>query len=255
MDFPYEKDNKERIPLEHYLSEYRNIDPKEAAERCGVEYDEEKQQFHIRLMGFRYLVDFPEFAVHKEDENEEGAFLLLDMVPAKIIVLRFLISAQVVKSSGKYLTYREVPWGEVYFRQFEGRCLMRLKFGFGFKLDKFAEGMEKIPGVKKLSLGDVSYEFEFINGLHVRFILWAGDEEFPPSSQILFEDNFPYAYQAEDLAVVGDISISTLKALAARTTPNGDEKRKRHGKTDQKPDRRSIKRADKRKAIARRQEQ
>lgn len=215
MDFPYEKDNKERIPLEHYLSEYRNIDPKEAAERCGVEYDEEKQQFHIRLMGFRYLVDFPEFAVHKEDEDEEGAFLLLDMVPAKIIVLRFLISAQVVKSSGKYLTYREVPWGEVYFRQFEGRCLMRLKFGFGFKLDKFAEGMEKIPGVKKLSLGDVSYEFEFINGLHVRFILWAGDEEFPPSSQILFEDNFPYAYQAEDLAVVGDISISTLKALAA----------------------------------------
>lgn len=215
MDFPYEKDNKERIPLEHYLSEYRNIDPKEAAERCGVEYDEEKQQFHIRLMGFRYLVDFPEFAVHKEDENEEGAFLLLDMVPAKIIVLRFLISAQVVKSSGKYLTYREVPWGEVYFRQFEGRCLMRLKFGFGFKLDKFAEGMEKIPGVKKLSLGDVSYEFEFINGLHVRFILWAGDEEFPPSSQILFEDNFPYAYQAEDLAVVGDIFISTLKALAA----------------------------------------
>ena len=215
MDFPYEKDNKERIPLEHYLSEYRNIDPKEAAERCGVEYDEEKQQFHIRLMGFRYLVDFPEFAVHKEDENEEGAFLLLDMVPAKIIVLRFLISAQVVKSSGTYLTYREVPWGEVYFRQFEGRCLMRLKFGFGFKLDKFAEGMEKIPGVKKLSLGDVSYEFEFINGLHVRFILWAGDEEFPPSSQILFEDNFPYAYQAEDLAVVGDISISTLKALAA----------------------------------------
>ena len=215
MEFPYEKDNKERIPFEHYLSEYQKLDPKEAAKRCGVEYDEERQQFHIRLMGYRYLVDFPEFAVHKEDEDEEGAFLLLDMVPAKIIVLRFLLSAQVVKSSGKYLTYREVPWGEVYFRQFEGRCLMRLKFGFGFKLDKFAEGMEKLPGVKKLSLGDVSYEFEFINGLHVRFILWAGDGEFPPSSQILFEDNFPYAYQAEDLAVVGDISITTLKKLTA----------------------------------------
>ena len=215
MEFPYEKDNKERIPFEHYLSEYQKLNPKEAAKRCGVEYDEERQQFHIRLMGYRYLVDFPEFAVHKEDEDEEGAFLLLDMVPAKIIVLRFLLSAQVVKSSGKYLTYREVPWGEVYFRQFEGRCLMRLKFGFGFKLDKFAEGMEKLPGVKKLSLGDVSYEFEFINGLHVRFILWAGDEEFPPSSQILFEDNFPYAYQAEDLAVVGDIYIPTLKKLTA----------------------------------------
>lgn len=212
MEFPYEKDNKERIPLEHYLEEYRRIDPKEAALRCGVVYDEETKQFHIRLMGYRYLIDFPEFAVHKEHEEEEGAFLLLDLVPAKIIVLRFLISGQAVKSTGKYLTYREVPWGEVYFRQFEGRCLMRLKFSFGFKLEQFAQAMEKL-GAKRIKMGDVAYEFEFINGLHVRFILWAGDEEFPPSSQILFEDNFPYAYQAEDLAVVGDISINTLKAL------------------------------------------
>ena len=212
MEFPYEKDTKERIPLEHYLEEYRKIDPKEAALRCGVPYDEEKQQFHIRLMGYHYLVAYPEFAVQKEQEEEEGAFLLLDSVPAKIIVPRFLISGQAVKSSGKYLTYREVPWGEVYFRQFEGRCLMRLKFSFGFKLEQFSAAMEKM-GARKIAMGDVAYEFEFINGLHVRFILWAGDDEFPPSSQILFEDNFPYAYQAEDLAVVGDISINTLKAL------------------------------------------
>ena len=59
MEFPYEKDNKERVPLEHYLNAYKKLDPKEAAARCNVEYDEEKQQFHIRLMGYRYLVDFP----------------------------------------------------------------------------------------------------------------------------------------------------------------------------------------------------
>ncbi len=214
MEFPYEKDNKERIPLEHYLEEYRKLDPQEAAKRCGVEYDPKEGRFHIRLLGYSYLVDFPEFDVHKEEEGQEGVFLLLSQAAAKIIVLRFLISGQMVKSTGKYLTYREVPWGEVYFRQFEGRCLARLKFGFGFKLNRFAAAMEKM-GAMKISMGDAAYEFEFINGLHVRFILWAGDDEFPPSSQILFEDNFPYAYQAEDLAVVGDLSISTLKALEA----------------------------------------
>lgn len=213
MEFPYEKDNKERIPLEHYLEEYCKIDPREAALRCGVEYDEEKRQFHIRLMGYSYLADYPEFALCPE-EGEEGPVHFSEMVPAKIIVLRFLISGQSVKSTGKYLTYREVPWGEVYFRQFEGRCLTRLKFAFGFKLKQFELAMEKL-GARKISMGDAAYEFEFINGLHVRFILWAGDDEFPPSSQILFEDNFPYAYQAEDLAVVGDISITTLKALTA----------------------------------------
>ena len=213
MEFPYEKDNKERIPLEHYLEEYRKLDQEEAALRCGVAYDPKNRQFHIRLLGYSYLVDFPEFDVHKEEEGQEGVFLLLSQAAAKIIVLRFLISGQMVKSAGKYLTYREVPWGEVYFRQFEGRCLARLKFGFGFKIDAFCAAMEKM-GAEKISMGDAAYEFEFINGLHVRFILWEGDDEFPPSSQILFEDNFPYAYQAEDLAVVGDLSISTLKGLA-----------------------------------------
>ena len=213
IDVPYEKDNKERIPFEHYLEEYRKIDPKEAAARCQVPYDEETCQFHIRLMGYSYLVSYPDFEVKKEHEEEAGAFLLLTNVAAKISVLRFLTQGQLVSGTGKYVTYREVPWGEVYFRQFEGRCLMRLKFGFGFKLNKFAEIMEKL-GAKKIEMGDVAYEFEYINGLFVRFILWAGDDEFPPSSQILFADNFPYAYQAEDLAVVGDISITTLKMLS-----------------------------------------
>ena len=36
-------------------------------------------------------------------------------------------------------------------------------------------------------------------------ILWEGDEEFPPSSQILFSDNFPVSFQAEDMAVMGDV--------------------------------------------------
>ena len=127
---------------------------------------------------------------------------------------------QVVKptapSTGKFLTYREIPWGEVYFKQFQGRCLFRLAFGFGGKLDAFREIMERV-GAQAISSGDVGYELEFMKGLFVRLILWAGDDEFPPSAQILFSDNFPAAFtQGEDMAVVGDVTIDMLKALAAK---------------------------------------
>ena len=45
----------------------------------------------------------------------------------------------------------------------------------------------------------------------------AVDDEFPPSAQILFSDNFPAAFtQGEDMAVVGDVTIDMLKALAAK---------------------------------------
>ena len=39
-----------------------------------------------------------------------------------------------------------------------------------------------------------------------------GDEEFPPSAQILFSDNFPLAYAAEDAAYIGDVVLDYMKS-------------------------------------------
>ena len=75
--------------------------------------------------------------------------------------------------------------GEKFILNSSGRCLFRLAFGFGGKLDAFREIMERV-GAQAISSGDVGYELEFMKGLFVRLILWAGDDEFPPSAQILF---------------------------------------------------------------------
>ncbi len=60
--------------------------------------------------------------------------------------------------------------------------------------------------------GDIAYEVEIFPEYKVQMILWEGDDEFPPSSQILFSDNFPVSFQAEDMAVMGDVIIGSLKA-------------------------------------------
>jgi hypothetical protein len=70
-------------------------------------------------------------------------------------------------------------------------------------------------GAAKIQAGDAGYEIEVFPGFFVRFQLWAGDEEFPPSSQILFSDNFAAAFHAEDLVVVCDIIIGTMKYSSA----------------------------------------
>lgn len=80
------------------------------------------------------------------------------------MVLRYLTEGGAAPSTGKFLTYREIPWGEVYFKQFQGRCLFRLAFGFGGKLDAFREIMERV-GAQAISSGDVGYELEFMKGL------------------------------------------------------------------------------------------
>ncbi|MCI5699538.1 MAG: DUF3786 domain-containing protein [Lachnospiraceae bacterium] len=207
----YAKDSKERVPFEHYLALFRQANPVDISNRTNVPYDRERQCFTIRFMNTPYKVTWPDYQITHLEETV-GYYPLEDMVAAKILILRYLLEGCYAPASGKLFTYREMPWGEVYFRQFQGRCIMRLAFGFGNKLQKFQEVMEKL-GAVRLTDGDCSYELELLEGLFLRFILWEGDEEFPPSSQILFSDNFPLAFAGEDMAVVGDITIGTFKKL------------------------------------------
>lgn len=213
MNLDYDKDSKERVPYEHYMGLYQNLKPEEISGRTGIPYDEERKVFTLRLMGITYEVSWDDYQV-RHVGGGYGYYPLEDAVNARILVLRFLVEGAIGASTGKFLTYREIPWGQVYFKQFQGRCLMRLAFGFGNNLEKFREIMEKI-GAGRIPYGDAGYEFEFLNDLKLRFILWEGDDEFPPSAQILFSDNFPAAFtQGEDMAVVGDVSINMLKALS-----------------------------------------
>ena len=105
-----------------------------------------------------------------------------------------------------------MPWGEVYLRQFDGRCIKRLAFTYGNRLKDFKEIMEHIHAVP-VDYGDIAYQVEIFPGYVVQMILWEGDDEFPPSSQILFSDNFPVSFAAEDMAVMGDVIIGSLKAF------------------------------------------
>jgi len=212
MNIPYEKDNKERIPFTHYLEAYKALDPEDASIRSGIPYDPVTKEFMLRMLGKEFYIAWPEFAVRRKDEADEQYAAILNETSAKIMAIRMIVNGISAKASGKFLTYREVPWGNVYLQQFTGRCIMRLAFSYGNNLERFGQIMEKM-GAKKLDMGDSSYEFEFVNDYFVRFILWAGDEEFPPSAQILFSDNFPLSFEAEDMAVVGDISIGTMKKI------------------------------------------
>ncbi|MDR0839053.1 MAG: DUF3786 domain-containing protein, partial [Oscillospiraceae bacterium] len=59
--------------------------------------------------------------------------------------------------------------------------------------------------------GDASADLPLTGGITARLILHSGDEEFPPDAQILFSDNVSAAWDAEDLAVMGEVMISALK--------------------------------------------
>ena len=203
---PEIENNKELVPFEHYTAQFARIDPAEASERCGASYDPVTQSFRVRLLYTDYEITWPAFSIRSTDP--EG--FALQNLPAQMLIMRFLLEGKKSQGSGAFLPYREMPWGEVYLKPFTGRCLNRAAFTFGTRLDDFRAAAETLPAIP-LGKGDASYQLEIMPGYEVRLIVWEGDDEFPPNSQILFSDNFPEAFSAEDRTVVGDILISDLK--------------------------------------------
>jgi len=193
--------NKEGRPLEYYSTLYANLEPEDVARRCGVKLC--AGFYEIQYMSGTYKISYPDFAVEPNVSNAE-----------KILLLRFLIEGKVISPSGNFITFREAPKAAIYNANFQGRCIKRLAFGFGSKLERWSEIMHALGAVEVSKFGDAAFDWEIIPSLTVRFIIWSGDDEdgFPPSSQILFSDNFPQAFSGEDLAVIGDITINRMKA-------------------------------------------
>jgi hypothetical protein len=206
---PGEKDRKTGVPLAHYRGIYKTLDPGEIARRCALPFYPGVSAFGLRIMGREYLAAFPDFALR------DGSGAEVENAVEKILFLRYLCEGKYVPSGGKQLSYHEIPWGPVYYSNFLGRCINRFASRFGRNPAVFRRIMEETGELRAepLTQGDAGYRFEFLNGLFMSLILWAGDEEFPPSAQILFDDNVVFAFTAEDLAALGEVVIDRLKDL------------------------------------------
>lgn len=213
----YAKDSMERKPYEFYMEKYQKSDPVSISTRLGISYNLAKQEFMLMFMGSIYYISYPDFAVRHENlETETIAYYPLEEdVYAKILVLRYLLNASVFYHNGDFRSYKELPSGDLYARQFQGRCIFRLNRQYGNRLGKFKEIMDCL-GTSPVHLGDVGYELELFEELYLRFLFWEGDEEFSSSSQILFSSNFPAAFGAYDLAEIGEICINTFHAIEKR---------------------------------------
>lgn len=198
-------------PLSQYIERYKQLDPQEVSARCGVAYDEKKQAFTVLVLSHPLKVSWPEFALTPIEP--ESCPKSLYTGEAQILIIRYLIKGRLAAYSGRFIAYREMPWAAVYDQNFQGRCIKRLAFTFGFRLEDFKRAAARLGG-KPGPKGDVSADLPFLPDIIVRVAIWAGDDEFPPNSQILFSDNVSDAFSAEDAAVIGDVFISALKELS-----------------------------------------
>ena len=195
------ENHKEEVPFSYYADLFAKADPVEITARLGLPF--ENGAFSVRLLGKTYTVAHPTAAVSVDGPQPP--------LPLQTFLLRYLLESKDVAWAGQWKTFREMPWGELYIQPYTGRVLTRAAYTFATRLAAFRAACEKL-GAAPVSNGDAGYELEFLPGMSMRILLWEADEEFPPSAQVLYTDNFTDALAPEDRVVAGDLLISHIKA-------------------------------------------
>ena len=197
------ENHKEEVPFAHYEEQFRLLDPRDALDRLN-DISFSGGEFTVKLLGREFAIAHPDYAIRALDG---GA---IPPLPTQTFLLRYLLESRSVAWGGQWKTFREMPWGEMYIKPYTGRVLTRAAFTFGTRIDAFRSACEKM-GATPLPHGDAGYQFDFIGDYQMRLLVWEGDEEFPPSAQVLYSDNFADGFAPEDRVVAGDILISVIK--------------------------------------------
>ncbi len=125
------------------------------------------------------------------------------------LILHYLMGAKDIELTGRYLTFRELEGGEVYYQAFYRRAIQPLATELGNSPQLLLERAERVKG-ERLDLGDASVKVQVFPRIPVVAVVWQGDDEVPSAANILFDSTAGHHLHTEDLAAIGDIVADSL---------------------------------------------
>jgi hypothetical protein len=139
---------------------------------------------------------------------------------SKIIALHYMIRASGEPLGGDQISYEDIPGARHYLPVFETRVAKPLSTAFGYNRDAFLEAGIALGG-KAGEYGDASFTLPAFPRIPLTFILWEGDEEFPPLVRTLFDPSVSGYLPLEDIVVLSKLAASRI-IKAARVKYAGE---------------------------------
>lgn len=169
----------------------------------GCLYDLEQERYTVPFLGKKYHITYPAGNVTSADTNADAPIVVA------ILLLHYLHRASGMELSNHWISFKELNGGGIYIEPFQKRAVFPFIKNFGARTAEFARAAEKLGG-RKAEHGDVSYIIPALPRVPLLYILWEGDDEFPPNGTILF-DNFANAYlHTEDYAMLAGMTVGAL---------------------------------------------
>jgi hypothetical protein len=189
-------------PLTGRIEELRcglaGLDPAGLARRTGSIYlsSDEGSSFRLHLWGKPVSLSYPGFIAR----DAESKALLPDFNQALLLYYFFACDGE--PAAGRWISFSDLPDGRFYNRAFQGYTGKVLVQAFGDDLPGFCKAAEACGGMR-MAQGDAAYAFQALPMVSLLAVYWLGDEDFPPSCQILFDAAFSHHMPTDAGAILG----------------------------------------------------
>jgi hypothetical protein len=200
----------------------RAMDPAEVAKRAGVEWhaDQGEREFEVAFLNQPYRVLLPNAevrsrtALHKlEKTGCRKAADAKDEEPPlvrRVLILHYLIQAQGKELARRWVDFRSLPGGVVYYPVFRGRVIARLVRMFGERPQDLISAAAPLGG-RAIAMADVAVEIPAFPRVPVVFALWKPSEEFGPEGTVMYDDALPAYLETEDIIIVCEEILGALR--------------------------------------------
>ena len=190
----------------------RLLDPELVAARSGVSWltlGPGRGELHVPMWGNVCVLSFPELLGYNcKDEH------LSDFQQA--LFMYYLLTADGASLTGKWVSFADLPDGRMYNAAFQGYSGDEIVKTFGFDLDGFKSACLKAGG-ELVDIGSASFEFQALPRVPLLLTYWLGDEDFPSSCKVLFDESASHYLPIDACAILG----SMLTKKVVKTVDHG----------------------------------
>jgi hypothetical protein len=157
-----------------------------------------KKSAIIKYLNHFYTLSLPEGVITPVGESDPLS------ERDELVVLHYFVTAKGTPLSGKLITFGDLPEGVVYQPTFIKRTIQPILKNFGMEPDTLLLWSREIGGYRS-EYGDMSITVNAFKNVPVTFVVWQGDDEFPPRGSVLFDSTITDYLPTEDITVLCEL--------------------------------------------------
>jgi hypothetical protein len=138
-----------------------------------------------------------------EPPRQQGHETRTAHAAVSLVLLHYLLTADGTGIADQWVSCRELPGGRFYGRAFADQAEGVIAATFGTDVAGFRAAAATLGGLP-LDLADAAYRFQALPRVPMAVLLWAGDDELPGQTRILYDASAGHFLPTEDLSGLGD---------------------------------------------------